>query len=258
MAQLPNMPFSEPLNIALILGSAPDAVRVKTLDVSNISSVLAINNAWSLRGDWDYLIHPEDFPLEKRPPNKTLAQTIVTAEQYVDIQNQYGGFVYGGGTMAFTAAYWALGALRPDLMLFLGCDMVYEDDGQASHFYGQGNADPLRDDVTLQSLEAKASRLNYFAAQQNCVCLNLSQKPSSRLVFPRLEEGALSKVSWQAHQEHLQKITATHVALQAQACLAMEHEANYYFNSGRYWEHLDQIDGDVLQAIDAKWMACKP
>jgi hypothetical protein len=249
------MPFDEPLNIALILGSAPDAVRVKTLDVSNIRSVLAINNAWNLRGDWDYLIHPEDFPLEKRPPNKTLEQTIVTAEQYVDIQNQYGGFVYAGGTMAFTAAYWALGALRPDVMLFLGCDMVYEDGGGASHFYGQGTADPLRNDVTLQSLEAKASRLHYFAAQQSCICLNLSEKPSSRLVFPRVEEEVLSKFSWQAHQEHLQKITARHLALEAQACLAMEHEANYYFSSGRYWEHLNAIDGNELKAIDAKWMA---
>ena len=255
MVKLLTHPQSESLNIVLVLGSAPDAVRVKALDLSNIRSVVAINNAWNLRSDWDYLIHPEDFPLEKRPTSQQQSQTIITAQQYVDIQNQYGGFVYAGGTMAFTAAYWALGALRPDVMLFLGCDMVYENDGQASHFYGQGNADPLRDDVTLQSLEAKASRLNYLAAMQSCLCLNLSEQASSRLVFPRVDAGALATLGWDDHQAHLKKITAAHLVAQAQACLAEEHAANYYFSSGRYWEHLNEIDGDDLKTIDAKWLA---
>ena len=250
--------MNTPLNIVLIVGSAPDAVRIKSLGLSAMTSLVAINNAWHLRADWDYLIHPEDFPIERRPLTKAVNQTIVTAEQYVDIQNQYGGFVYAGGTMAFTAAYWALGALRPDVMLFLGCDMVYESTSKQTHFYGVGSPDPLRDDVTLQSLEAKASRLHYFAAQQSCVCLNLSEQPSSRLVFPRVDEGAISQFSRQAHQEHLHKITATHLVRQAKVCLAIEHEANYYFSTGRYWEHLDEIDGDELKAIDEKWMAWKP
>jgi len=243
------------LQIVLILGSAPDAVRVKYLDLSPITALVAINNAWNLRLDWDYLIHPEDFPIERHPQTKEVNQAIVTAEQYVDIQNQYGGFVYAGGTMAFTAAYWALGALRPDVMLFLGCDMVYEDDGEASHFYGQGNADPLRDDVTLQSLEAKASRLNYFAAQQNCLCLNLSEKPSSRLVFPRVDAVSLAKLKKCTIQAQLKEMTAPHLVIGAHDCLAKEREVNYYFGSGRYWEHLNEIDGSELKAIDAKWMA---
>ena len=54
---------------------------------------------------------------------------------------------------------------------------------------------------------------------------------------------------------HLKKITAAHLVAQAQACLAMELEANYYFSTGRYWEHLSEIDGDVLKKIDAKWLA---
>ena len=79
------------------------------------------------------------------------------------IQNDLGGFVYAGGTMAFTAGYWALGALRPDVMAFFGCDMVYPTEG--SHFYGNGNADPLRDDITLRNLEAKSARLSIIAAR---------------------------------------------------------------------------------------------
>lgn len=243
------------LNIVLIVGSAPDAVRIKSLDLSPISSLVVINNAWLLRPDWDYLVHPEDFPIEKRPLNKELNQTIVTAEQYVDIQNQYGGFVYAGGTMAFTAAYWALGALGPDVMLFLGCDMVYELTGNQTHFYGQGSPDPLRNDVTLQSLEAKASRLNYLSGQQDCVCLNLSEKPASRLVFPKVSADSFAKLTRQMHQAHLKKIRTTNAALEAELCLSKEREANYYFNSGRYWEHLNEIVGNKLKVIDLKWMA---
>ena len=53
------------------------------------------------------------------------SQKIVDEKQFVDIQNQYGGFVYAGGTMAFTALYWALGYYSPHSIDILGCDMVY-------------------------------------------------------------------------------------------------------------------------------------
>jgi len=71
--------------------------------------------------------------------------------------------------MAFTAGYWALHALRPEVMGFIGCDMVYPKTG-ATHFYGTGTADPLRDDVTLQDLGAKSARLMVMAAAQGCAC----------------------------------------------------------------------------------------
>ena len=48
----------------------------------------------------------------------------MTATDYVPVQNDFGGFVYAGGTMTFTAGYWALGALKPSVLAFLGCDMV--------------------------------------------------------------------------------------------------------------------------------------
>lgn len=36
-------------------------------------------------------------------------QPVITAKEFVPQQNQLGGFAYSGGTMAFTAANWALG-----------------------------------------------------------------------------------------------------------------------------------------------------
>ena len=41
----------------------------------------------------------------------------------------------------------------PIFSAYYACDMTYS--GNVTHFYGQGTADPLRPDVTLQSLEAK-------------------------------------------------------------------------------------------------------
>ena len=61
--------------------------------------------------------------------------------------------------MVFIAGYWAFGTLKPDVIAYLGCDMIYSDKISDNHFYGQGVADPLRDDITLQSLEAKSARL---------------------------------------------------------------------------------------------------
>ena len=57
--------------------------------------------------------------------------------------------------MAFTAGYWALGALKPTIIAYLGCDMVYK--GNKTHFYGKGTADPLRNDPTLKNLLSKSS-----------------------------------------------------------------------------------------------------
>ena len=50
-----------------------------------------------------------------------------------DATNRFGDVVHVGGTMAFTTAYWVLGALKPDMMAFLGCDLVYPESGH--HFW---------------------------------------------------------------------------------------------------------------------------
>ena len=242
------------LNIVLIVGSAPDALRIKKQDLSLFSSRVVINNAWQLTRDWNYLIYPEDFPNKNLPPDSILInKKIVTAREFVPQQNSFGGFVYGGGTMAFTAGYWALGALKPDVIAYLGCDMVYpEEYGIQSHFYGNGKADPLRSDITLQSLEAKSVRLMAFAKINNCAVVNLSELPKSRLLFPRI---SITKLLKKIDQKDL--VCEQDVKLDSKSvkkALDLEEELAYMVPSGRYWESLKEFDQLKLSEIDSLWL----
>ncbi len=82
---------------------------------AGIDALVAINNACLIRPDWDYAIYPWDFPPERHPVAGP-GQRLVTEADFVPAQNAYGGFVYAGATMAYTAAYWALAALRPQVI----------------------------------------------------------------------------------------------------------------------------------------------
>lgn len=223
----------------LILGSGPNVIPAKDWPRGPFDQVVAINNAWRVRPDWNYLIHPSDFPAERQPKELTSGQSIVTYETYVPAQNALGGFVYAGGTMAFTAGYWALHDLRPHVMAFLGCDMTYS--GGQTHFYGAGTADPLRPDVTLRSLEAKSARLQAIAARQGCATVNLSQD-DSRLVFPRATPDDLTA-----------RVPLDEAAIDA--ALRLEAEVGYMVPSGKYWKEEDRFDPAVIDAIDAAWIA---
>ena len=174
----------------LILGSAPSAIKARSWNNHPFTEIVAINNAWQIRSDWTYNIFPSDFPIEKRTsPGKN--KKLITANTYVSAQNKFGGFVYAGGTMAFTAAYWALASLAPDNIFFLGCDMVYQ--GKNTHFYGQGRPDPIRNDITLRSLEAKSARFECFAYLKKCAIFNLSEEKESRLIYRRIDKSDLWK-----------------------------------------------------------------
>ncbi len=244
------------LNVVLILGSAPDALKAQDWDLSLFQSRVAINNAWQISDTWDYLIYPEDFPADRLPsePFQGHAQKrLIDASSYVPHQNRYGGFVYAGGTMAFTAGYWALGALKPDVLAFLGCDMVYAPSAAGgSHFYGWGTPDPLRADVTLQSLEAKSARLLAFAHAQQCAVVNLSDQPASRLVFPRMAIDELAQVS--IARDTLIKQAPMLDAAGVENALRTETAAGLMVASGRYWEVEDELDKDKLKEIDALWL----
>jgi len=223
----------------LILGSGPNVTKAADWPRASFDVVVAINNAWRVRPDWDYLIHPSDFPPDRQPRRLTKTQRIITYETYVPAQNALGGFVYAGGTMAFTAGYWALHELRPQVMAFMGCDMVY--DAAQTHFYGQGSADPLRQDVTLRSLEAKSARLQAMAHGRGCQTLNLSKAPS-RLVFPRATVDELS-------------VRNTPDAAAVDHALGLEAAANYHVPSGKYWKEESRFDPEVIDEIDAAWRA---
>ena len=225
-------------DVVLILGSGPNVVECESWARDGIDRIVAINNAWRVRDDWDELICPEDFPLNRRPRVVMGDRRLVEANAFVPAQNAYGGFVYAGGTMAFTAGYWALYAHKPKVIAFLGCDMVYADTGP-THYYGTGTADPLRADITLQDLSAKSARLGAFAAAQGCACVNLS-RDDSRLVFPR-------------SRPHLLPQLRQEVIALPRSAVVEERRLGYMVPSGRYWESENRFDPAALARIDALW-----
>jgi len=229
--------------IVLVLGSAPNVVTARTWPRAAFGRIVAINNAHQVRPDWDDAIFPHDFPSD-RQPRPGPCQRLVTETDFVPAQNAFGGFVYAGGTMAFTAAYWALHKYRPRVIAMMGCDMHYP--AGRSHFYGQGTADPLRPDLTLQSLEAKSARLMLLAAGHGCAMVNLSDGPS-RLIFPRARPGDL----------HDCRPLAPDPA-RTSAPLAREKMLGYDCPSGRYWETPDRFDAAELAQLDALWLAAVP
>jgi hypothetical protein len=241
--------------ITLILGSGPDALDAAKWPQQKFDNIVAINNAWSVREDWSHLIYPDDFPADRMPPTiDEKSQTLVTSDDYVPVQNEYGGFVYAGGTMAFTAGYWALGALRPDVLAFFGCDMNYGPRAGKTHFYGNGEADPLREDVTLQSLEAKSARLMLLAASQGCLTVNLSARKDTRLVFPRMTIDEVAQLNkddlgaWNSFQNRQS------LRDDIEAILKRESDLGFFVASGRYWEEEASLDAGALKAIDSMWL----
>jgi hypothetical protein len=228
------------MSIVLLLGSGPDVVVARQWPRAPFDQITAINNAWRVRPDWDALIHPWDFPDDRRPVAGA-GQTIITQDDFVPAQNAYGGFVYAGGTMVFTAAYWVLHALRPRVLAVLGCDLHYPARGP-THFYGRGSPDPLRVDITLQSLEAKSARLMIHAARQGCALVNLSSGPT-RQVFPRAVRDDLATTGPLPHDQGL-----------AARADAAEADLGYVVPSGRYWDEVDRFDPLALRAIDALWL----
>lgn len=229
------------MTLVLIMGSGPNVVACRDWPRDPFDHIVAINNAWQVRADWDFLIHPEDFPNDRKPAAVSEQQKVVTAADYVPLQNSRGGFVYAGGTMAFTAAYWALAALKPKVMAFIGCDMVYPAHSN-THFYGSGTADPLRHDVTLRSLEAKSARFMVLAAHDGCAVVNLSDQ-QSRLVYPRATTTALRHCA-----------PATYDSATVAAALNEERRLNYYVHSGKYWKEESRFDPAAIDALDALWL----
>lgn len=233
------------LNNVLILGSAPDAIIAKKWSINQFNALIVINNAWRIRTDWTHNIFPTDFPIEKRPiPNSH--QCLISAEEYVSVQNSYGGFVYAGGTMAITAAYWALGTFKPKNLFFLGCDMVYGSG--KTHFYGLGTADPLRKDISLRSLEAKTTRFECFASLAGCSVFNLSGEKESRLVYRREKFSSVgSGFTIKPRLVNKKKFN------EAQR---IESNLGYFIPDGRYWRHEQKFEYKQVDKLDKLWLKC--
>lgn len=227
--------------IVLLLGSGLPALRAAQWPRARFDRIVAINNAWRVRPDWDDLVYPWDFPADRLPDCRT-GQRLVTEADFVPAQNAYGGFVYAGATMAFTAAYWALQSLKPRVLALMGCDMHYPAAGP-THFYGTGTPDPLRNDITLRSLEAKSARLRVLAAREGVAVVNLSTGPT-RLALPRCTPAGLATCRplpvWN---------------MIAEQAAAREAELGYLTPSGRYWEELHRFDPAEIDRLDALWLA---
>lgn len=224
----------------LILGSAPNVVAVNDIDLSSYDEIIVINNAWQVLESWTEHIFPYDFPRENKPAHYSKSQRPIDEKLFVQRQNEFGGFIYAGGTMAFTALYWALGEHMPSEIHILGCDMVYSDAGK-THFYGEGAPDPLRDDFTLRDLYAKSARFMCLAARNGCRTYNLSDQ-SSKLCFPRHSRNIDDKPC------HLLINKAS-----VQSILDQENSLGYFISSGRYWEADLKIDLQALDQIDLQW-----
>lgn len=228
------------MTVVLMLGSAPMVADAASWPREPFDKVVAINNAWRVRADWDAVVFPWDFP-EDRRPEAGPGQSLIGEDHFVPAQNAYGGFVYAGATMAFTAGYWALSSLKPTVLAVFGCDMHYAATGK-THFYGTGAPDPLRKDITLRSLEAKSARLMVLAAMQGCAVVNLSTGPS-RLILPRVSRSAAAHA-----RPHPFCPDLADTALRAEAALG------YIVPSGRYWEEAGRFDAAELDRLDALWL----
>lgn len=226
----------------LIIGSAPNAIEARSLDLSFFNKIVTINNAWKITPFWTHSIFPEDFPKEKRPtPGEK--QSIHSSQDYVSKQNYYGGFVYAGGTMAFTAAYWSLYTFSPSLIVYLGCDMIYS--GSKTHFYGRGEPDPLRRDKTLKNLPAKSARFECFASKQSCAVINLSNLKNSQLVHRKTSFNTLLSTTFAP------KIINE---IKYNDALNLEKSAGYFINDGKYWKEMKSFNEEKIAEIDSLWI----
>lgn len=225
--------------IFLLLGSGPSAVEARAWSRAPFDRIVAINNAWRVRPDWDDLIYPFDFPDDRMPPARAPQQRFIDERDFVPANNAYGGFLYAGATMAFTATYWALHELKPRVIAYFGCDMVYAPAGP-THFYGAGTADPLRADPSLASLEAKSARARVLAARQGCALVNLSRGPS-RLIFERVGRDDLTGVA---------PPTWDHGALTE--ALKLEASLGYETPTG-FHDHIEP-DMAALRQLDLLWI----
>ena len=122
--------------------------------------------------------------------------------------------------------------------------MVYSD--KETHFYGTGTADPLREDISLRSLEAKSTRFECFASLEDCTVHNLSEKKESRLVFKRKEFKYLDTVLVDAPREI--KTNSLNKALNTEA------ELNYFIDDGKYWKHEHKFDAKKIDQLDKIWL----
>ncbi|MCB1495943.1 MAG: hypothetical protein KDJ86_09175 [Bauldia sp.] len=243
--------------VVLLAGSAPEAAALADVDLDGLVRV-AINNAWRIRSDFDYVVFPRNFPDENRPPQDYPAD-LVREVNYLKHVRSAGGLLFSGSTMAFNAGYWAVRYLTPAMVGFYACDMIYDD--KETHFYGKGEADPLRGNLTLRSLEAKSARLFAYGLAAGTMVVNFSTRPRSRLVFPRLPLAAIRQRSpvRRLCSEAVRSMEARRIVATAREIASMEASPPFAADPNDYWSLVgDETAIAYLDDVDRRWLAIVP
>ena len=235
---------------ALIVGSAPDAERLSSARIP-VKTLIAVNNAWRIRPDFLYSVYPSDFPVKRRAPSSIRH---ISNPEYMRSIDDAGGITLCGATMAIATGYWAIDFLRPTVLGFAACNMVYQSG--RTHFYGNGSADPLREDVTLRSLEAKVCRLFLFALSRGTLCVNTMPVEGSRLILPTLllDELPTSRLNlWRLHRKVMRSPSCKELLNFYVEQRAYEQRAPFSVLAHEYW--IGKTDEDIafIDAVDAKW-----
>jgi hypothetical protein len=167
----------------LLLGSGLSALQARTIDLDGFT-IVAINNAWKVVPNWNYLIFPCIEHFSDLPATLGPDQHLLTSDDYGPYIDLYGGEPNTGDTMFFNASYWIMHAIRPDVIACLGCDMHYPEQGNNT-FYGVGNPDPLR--LGVENLPPFFDRLDRLAAANGFRIVNLSAGCPTLLPYERIE-----------------------------------------------------------------------
>lgn len=235
----------------VILGSAPSATQAARL-LGAETIVVALNNAHRAVPRIDFAFYAGDFPAERR--HAQVGRIGRSTPHYLPALQAFGGPLYCGATIAFAAAYWAIVNFPYAQVSFYGCDMVYP--AEQSHFYGQGQPDPLRRNMSLQNLRAKSLRIFYFGLTHHVLFLNASQEVHTRLAVPQLKSGrSLSETLYGALQSEFATLV-TDLDRLAQPALALEASAPFDAQRTDYWVYANEANvWTYTAAIDDLWMA---
>ncbi len=236
---------------AVILGSGPAAPSVGPL-LADDTIVIALNNAHRASSRVDFSLYADDLPPAQRHPHTAVIGR--SSPHYSPALQHFGGILHCGSTMAFNAGYWALLNLPFSQISYFACDLHYPQG--RSHFYGLGRPDPLRRDVSLQSLPALALRLFFFGLQHQVLFLNASAEPETRLCLPRVTTGLSLRRRLLEGRRALIEDWLERLRPQAEAALALEAAAPFDARRHDYWVYDD--DDRVWnhgRAVAERWLA---
>lgn len=230
---------------AVIVGSGPAAPGLAPL-LADDTIVIALNNAHRACPRVDFSVYADDLPPAQRHPRTAVIGR--SSPHYSPALQQFGGILHCGSTMAFNAGYWALINLPFAQISYYACDLHYPQG--RSHFYGNGRPDPLRRDVSLQSLPALALRLFFFGLQHQVLFLNASAEPETRLCLPRVTSGLCLQRRLLEGRHPLIEDWLDRLRPKAEAALALEADAPFdarrhdywaYENDTRVWSHVRSV-----------------